>query len=320
MSKSFYYFNPSTLSFEKAEFTFKDLAKRVLWLLGTALSFALVFVWISFYVIDSPKEKVLQKENNELKERLKQINQKLDVMEIVLHDIQDRDDNVYRSIFEAEPVPIELRNPFFNKNTKYDHISEHESEKLLKVIAEKTDQLVVQMALQMRSLDTVSSLVTRKSEMLNAIPAIRPIKNMYQVTSGFGRRYHPILKTIRPHTGIDITAPKGTPVYATADGIVSSEQGGSGYGVTVVLNHGFSYQTLYAHLSKKLVKTGQRIKRGQLIGYVGNTGLSMGSHLHYEVLKGGVPVNPVHYFFSDITPQEYDAILESSKKINQALS
>ncbi len=320
MSKSFYYFNPSTLSFEKAEFTFKDLAKRVLWLLGTALSFALVFVWISFYVIDSPKEKVLQKENNELKERLKQINQKLDVMEIVLHDIQDRDDNVYRSIFEAEPVPIELRNPFFNKNTKYDHISEHESEKLLKVIAEKTDQLVVQMALQMRSLDTVSSLVKRKSEMLNAIPAIRPIKNMYQVTSGFGRRYHPILKTIRPHTGIDITAPKGTPVYATADGIVSSEQGGSGYGVTVVLNHGFSYQTLYAHLSKKLVKTGQRIKRGQLIGYVGNTGLSMGSHLHYEVLKGGVPVNPVHYFFSDITPQEYDAILESSKKINQALS
>jgi murein DD-endopeptidase MepM/ murein hydrolase activator NlpD len=320
MSKSFYYFNPSTLSFEKAEFTFKDLAKRVLWLLGTALSFALVFVWISFYVIDSPKEKVLQKENNELKERLKQINHKLDVMEIVLHDIQDRDDNVYRSIFEAEPIPIELRNPFFNKNTKYDHISEYESDKLLRIIAEKTDQLIVQMALEMKSLDTISSLVTRKSEMLNAIPAIRPIKNMYQVTSGFGRRYHPILKTIRPHTGIDITAPRGTPVYATADGTVSSEQGGSGYGITVVLNHGYSYQTLYAHLSKRLVKTGQRIKRGQLIGYVGNTGLSMGSHLHYEVLKGGTPVNPVHYFFSDITPQEYDVILESSKKINQALS
>lgn len=320
MAKSFYYFNPTTLSFEKAEFSFKDLVKRALWLLATALSFALVFIWISFYVIDSPKERVLQKENNELKERLKQINQKLNVMEIVLNDIQDRDDNVYRSIFEAEPVPIELRNPFFNKSTKYDHISEYESVKLLNIIADKTDQLIVQMALERRSLDTVASLVKRKSELLNAIPAIRPIKNMYQVTSGFGRRYHPILKTIRPHTGIDITAPKGTPVYATADGVVSSDQGGSGYGVTVVLNHGFSYQTLYAHLSKKLVKTGQRVKRGQLIGYVGNTGLSMGSHLHYEVLKGGVPVNPVHYFFSDITPQEYDAILESSKKINQALS
>ena len=320
MAKSFYFFNPTTLSFEKAEFSFKDLAKRVLWLVGTALSFALVFVWISFYVIDSPKEKVLQKENNELKEHLKQINQKLSVMEIVLNDIQDRDDNIYRSIFEAEPVPIELRNPFFNKNTKYDHISAYESVKLLSIIDEKTDQLVVQMALEKRSLDTVTSLVTRKSEMLYAIPAIRPIKNMYQVTSGFGRRYHPILKTLRAHTGIDITAPKGTPVFATADGVVSNDQGGSGYGITVVLNHGYSYQTLYAHLSKKVVKTGQRIKRGQLLGYVGNTGLSMGSHLHYEVLKGGTPVNPVHYFFSDITPQEYDAILESSKKINQALS
>ncbi|HPE40264.1 MAG TPA: M23 family metallopeptidase [Bacteroidales bacterium] len=320
MSKSFYYFNPTTLSFEKAEFSFKDLIKRALWLIATALSFALLFIWLSFYVIDSPKERKLQKENNELKQKLKQINQQLDVMQIVMNDIQDRDDNVYRSIFEAEPIPIEKRNPFFNKDTKYDHIAEHETVKLLNIISEKTDQLVYQMALERRSLDTVATLVTKKSDLLNAIPAIRPIKNMYHVTSGFGRRYHPILKRIRMHTGIDITAPKGTPVYATADGIISSDQGGSGYGITVVINHGFSYQSLYAHLSKKIVKTGQRVKRGQLIGYVGNTGLSMGSHLHYEVIKGGVPVNPVHYFFSDITPQEYDAILESSKKINQALS
>lgn len=320
MAKSFYYFNPTTLSFEKAELSVKDLLKRALWLIATALSFALLFVWLSFYVIDSPKERKLQKENNELKKKLEKINQQLDVMQIVMNDIQDRDDNIYRSIFEAEPIPIEKRNPFFNKGTKYDHIAEHETVKLLNIISDKTDQLIFLMALERKSLDTVASLVTRKSELLNAIPAIRPIKNMYHVTSGFGRRYHPILKTIRMHTGIDITAPKGTPVYATADGVVSSDQGGSGYGVTVVINHGYSYQSLYAHLSKKVVKTGQRIKRGQLIGYVGNTGLSMGSHLHYEVLKGGTPVNPVHYFFSDITPQEYDAILESSKKINQALS
>ncbi|MBP1673783.1 MAG: family metallopeptidase [Bacteroidetes bacterium] len=320
MSKSFYYFNPTTLSFEKAEFTFKDMAKRILWLVATALSFALIFVWISFYVIDSPKEKRLQKENNELKQKLKQVNQQLDVMQIVLNDLQDRDDNIYRSIFEVEPIPIEKRNPFFNKDTKYDQIAEHETDQLLKIISDKTNQMIVQLSLERKSLDTVASLVNRKSEMLNSIPAIRPIKNMYQVTSGFGRRYHPILKTIRMHTGIDITAPKGTPVYATADGIVSADQGGSGYGITIVVNHGFSYQTLYAHLSKRIVKTGQRIKRGQLIGYVGNTGLSMGAHLHYEVLKGGNPVNPVHYFFSDITPQEYDAILESSKKMNQSLS
>jgi murein DD-endopeptidase MepM/ murein hydrolase activator NlpD len=320
MAKSFYYFNPSTLSFEKAEFSVKDIAKRALWLVATAFSFALVFVWISFYVIDSPKEKRLQKENNELKEKIKQINQQLDVMEIVLNDIQDRDDNIYRSIFEVEPIPIENRNPFFNKDTKYDKIAEHETTKLLNIISDKTNQMIVQLSIEKRSMDTVASLVNRKSDMLNSIPAIRPIKNMYQVTSGFGRRYHPILKTIRMHTGIDITAPKGTPIYATADGVVSSDEGGSGYGITVVINHGYSYQTLYAHMSKKIVKPGQKIKRGQLIGYVGNTGLSMGAHLHYEVIKGGNPVNPVHYFFSDITPQEYDAILESSKKMNQSLS
>lgn len=156
--------------------------------------------------------------------------------------------------------------------------------------------------------------------MLAAIPAIRPIKNMKRISSGFGYRYHPILKILRPHTGIDIAAPKGTPIYATADGVVSRESPGSGYGITVVLNHGYSYKTLYAHLSKKAVRPGKRVKRGDIIGYVGSTGLSFGPHLHYEVIKGGVRVNPVHYFFNDITPEEYDMILESSKVVNQALS
>lgn len=320
MAKTFYYFNPSTLSFEKAEFKFKDFIKRTLWLIATALAFALVFVWISFYVIDSPKERMLQRENNELKQQLKQTAKKINMLEIVLQDIQDRDDQVYRSIFEAEPVPIELRNPVLSRNRKYEYIAEEETIELLNIISEKVDLLTLQVALEKKSLDTVMSMVKNKSDMLQAIPAIRPIKNMYNVTSGFGRRFHPILKILRMHTGIDIAAPRGTPVYATADGVVSREAAGSGYGITVILNHGYSYKTVYAHLSKRAVRPGQKVKRGEIIGYVGNTGLSMGSHLHYEVLKGGVPVNPVHYFFSDITPQEYEAILESSKKINQALS
>jgi murein DD-endopeptidase MepM/ murein hydrolase activator NlpD len=156
--------------------------------------------------------------------------------------------------------------------------------------------------------------------MLASIPAIRPIKNMYNVTSGFGMRFHPILKTLRMHAGVDITAPKGTPVYATADGVVTSKQAQAGYGTSLIINHGYSYETLYAHLSKKVVKAGQKVKRGELIGYVGNTGLSVGSHLHYEVWRNGVPVNPVYFFISDITPQEYNTILESSKIMNQALS
>jgi Membrane proteins related to metalloendopeptidases len=157
--------------------------------------------------------------------------------------------------------------------------------------------------------------------MLTAIPAIRPLKNMRAITSGFGARYHPILKTMRVlYVAWIVAAPKGTPIYATADGVVSREKGGSGYGIVVIINHGYSYKTVYAHMSKKVVKPGQRVKRGEIIGYVGNTGLSFGSHLHYEVIKNGVRVNPVHYFFDDITPEEYNAILESSKIVNQALS
>jgi murein DD-endopeptidase MepM/ murein hydrolase activator NlpD len=188
------------------------------------------------------------------------------------------------------------------------------------MIETKTEKLILQLAVEKKSIDTLLKMANTKNEMLLAIPAIRPIKNMYDITSGFGMRYHPILKTLRPHSGIDITAPKGTPVYATADGVISYEEPQGGYGTAIIINHGYSYQTLYAHLSKKAVKGGQKIKRGELIGYVGNSGLSLGSHLHYEVIKNGTPVNPVHFFFYDITPQEYDAILESSKKVNQALS
>jgi murein DD-endopeptidase MepM/ murein hydrolase activator NlpD len=184
----------------------------------------------------------------------------------------------------------------------------------------KTNLLLLKLNEERKSLDTLSQLAENKSDMLSAIPAIRPIKNMYNVTSGFGMRYHPILKIWRPHTGVDITAPRGTPVYATADGVVSRNQVAHGYGTNVVIDHGYSYQTLYAHLSRKVVKPGQKVKRGELIGYVGTTGLSMGPHLHYEVWKNGNPVNPVQFFTSDITLEEYNAILESSKKVNQALS
>jgi murein DD-endopeptidase MepM/ murein hydrolase activator NlpD len=192
--------------------------------------------------------------------------------------------------------------------------------KQLKNINVKTNKLLIKLNEERKSLDTVLLLAERKSDMIASIPAIRPIKNMYNVTSGFGMRIHPILKTKQPHRGVDITAPKGTPVYATADGVVSRKQTYSGYGLCIVIEHGYTYETLYAHLSKKVAKPGQKVKRGELIGYVGSTGLSVGSHLHYEVLKNGKQVNPVNYFWSDITPEEYNAILESSKIVNQALS
>lgn len=315
-----YYFNPKTLSFEKGKVPFREILKRLLWFIATAISFAVLVLWIAFYLFDSPKEKMLMRENIELKQSLELINERLEVMDVVLEDVRQRDDEVYRVILETEPVPIEERNYSFSHSSKYTNLAVGEASELLQKTDERLDALTLKLAVQSASLDTVEQLASMKTEMLTSIPAIRPLKNMYKITSGFGRRFHPILKTLRPHTGIDITAPRGTPVYATGDGVVSKQTGGSGYGVTVIIDHGYSYKTLYAHLSKKIVKPGQKVKRGQIIGYVGSTGLSLGTHLHYEVIKNGVYVNPVHYFFSDITPEEYEEILRSSKEVNQALS
>lgn len=319
MAKTFYHFNTNTLSFEKVKLSVKDIIKRVLWLFASALTFAVIFIWIAFYLIDSPKEKMLQQENEQLREQLKAMDKRMDVMSEAMTDIENRDDNIYRVIFETDPMPVEERYPKLYQQSQA-NLGNKDALALLDEVSDKANQLIVRLSAQSRSFDTIADIAQRKSEMLTAIPAIRPLKNMRAITSGFGARYHPILKTMRVHTGVDMAAPKGTPIYATADGVVSREKGGSGYGIVVIINHGYSYKTVYAHMSKKVVKPGQRVKRGEIIGYVGNTGLSFGSHLHYEVIKNGVRVNPVHYFFDDITPEEYNAILESSKIVNQALS
>ena len=320
MPKSFYHFNPKTLTYEKVKLSFKQVLKRVGWVFASGFAMALIFVWIAFYFVDSPKVKILERENNELKGEVEYLTSRMEVMSDVLLDIEDRDDNVYRTIFEADPVPATERYPQILDDRRFDSLSRSEAYVLLKDANKRADKLTVRLAAQTKSLNELEKIVNNKAEMLSSIPAIRPLKNMYSITSGFGRRYHPVLKQLRAHTGVDITAPKGTPVYATADGTVSSENPGSGYGIAVVINHGYSYQTLYAHLSKKAVRAGQKVKRGQVIGYVGATGLASGSHLHYEVIKNGQRVNPVYYFNVDITPEEYNKLLESPKRINQALA
>lgn len=320
MPKSFYHFNPETLSYEKVKLGFKHVFKRVIWVFASGFALALIFVWIAFYFVDSPKVKILERENNELKSEVEYLTSRLDLMSDVLLDIEDRDDNVYRTILEADPVPASERYPLILDDSRFDSISRTEAYSLLKEANKKADKLTVRLAAQAKSFAELEKISGSKTDMLNRIPAIRPLKNMYAITSGFGRRYHPILKRLRAHTGVDIAAPKGTPIYATADGTVTSESPGGGYGLTIVINHGFSYKTLYAHLSKKAVKPGQKVKRGQVIGYVGSTGMSTGSHLHYEVIKNGQRVNPVYYFNAEITPEEYNQILKSSKKVNQSLS
>jgi len=320
MPKRHLFFNPKTLAFEKVKLSLKDILKRGLWFLATAFSFAILIIWLSFYFIDSPHEKMLARENNELKSEIERLDRKLNLMNSALQELQAKDAKVYRAIFEINPNVTMKQYDMLYDATAIGPRTHDEAVLLLQNIKNKTDNLIVRMALESHSLDTLAQLADRKADMLASVPAIRPIKNMKQITSGFGYRYHPILKTLRKHTGVDIAAERGTPVYATADGVVEEEEGTSGYGIVVVINHGYSYKTLYAHLSKKVVKVGKRVKRGELIGYVGNTGLSVGPHLHYEVIKNGEKVNPIHYFFNDITPAEYDAILKSSKEVNQALS
>ena len=206
MSKSFYHFNPKTLSYEKVKLSFKHLFKRIIWVFASGVAFALVFVMIAFYFIDTPKVKILEKENNELRDEVDYLSSRIDLMSEVLADIEDRDDNIYRNVFEVDPVPIEKRYPLLVEDTRYDSLSRSEAYKVLKTANKKADQLMVRLAVQTRSLDTLEKVAGSKSEMLAAIPAIRPLKNMYTITSGFGKRYHPILKTLRNHTGIDITA------------------------------------------------------------------------------------------------------------------
>ena len=188
MTKSFYHFNPKTLTYEKVKLSFKHLFKRIAWVFASGVAFALVFVWIGFYFIDSPKVKVLEKENNELKDELEYLDHRLDVMSEALADIEDRDDNIYRNVFEADPVPSSERYPLLVEDTRYDSLSRSEANTLMRAANKKADQLTVRLAVQTRSLDTLEKIASSKAEMLAAIPAIRPLKNMYTITSGFGKR------------------------------------------------------------------------------------------------------------------------------------
>ena len=217
MAKTFYHFNTKTLSFEKVKLSVKDIVKRVLWIFASALTFAAIFIWIAFYLIDSPKEKMLQQENEKLKAQIKSLDKRLDVMSDALADIENRDDNIYRVIFETNPMPVEQRYPLLYESSSAS-TGNSDAFTLLQKVSDKADKLIVQMSAQSRSFDTVAGVAQRKSEMLTSIPAIRPMKNVHSITSGFGRRYHPILKTMRMHTGVDIAAPKGTPVCAMPKG------------------------------------------------------------------------------------------------------
>tara|TARA_B110000116_G_scaffold175891_1_gene152161 strand:- start:4053 stop:4889 length:837 start_codon:yes stop_codon:yes gene_type:complete len=274
-----------------------------------------------FQFFDSPKEKRLKDEIYNLTSQYYVINNNMKQIEVVLDDIQQRDDNIYRTIFEADPIPNSIRKQGFGGVNRYKKFEGYSNSKIIINTTRKIDQLTKQLYLQSKSFDEIINLAKNKSEMLASIPAIQPVsnKNLSRMASGYGYRIHPIYKTRKLHTGMDFSAKTGTEIYATGDGVISKiRRSKRGYGNHVKINHGFGYETLYAHMSKYIVKRGQKVKRGEVIGYVGNTGTSVAPHLHYEVHKDKRRINPVNFYYNDLNPEEYEKMIEISSQSNQS--
>jgi murein DD-endopeptidase MepM/ murein hydrolase activator NlpD len=322
MGKIKYQFNTKSLAVEPVRESLWDKTKKFLRIVLAGMVFSVLVLSIGYTFFDSPKEKMLLREIEQYKLNFDIANDKIDILASVLEDIQNRDDQIYRVIFEAEPIPRVIREAAFGGVDRYEQFEGFDNSQIIAATMKRIDQLSRQLYVQSISYDEVFNLARDKSEMLASIPAIVPIEQgTKRLVSGFGPRIHPIYKTLRMHTGVDFTAPTGTPVYAPGNGrVVEAERNRHGYGLMVVIDHGYGYETLYAHLSKFNVKVGQEVKRGEIIGFVGNTGVSTAPHLHYEVIKSGKKVNPINYFFNDLTPEEFEYIIEVASRINQSLS
>lgn len=322
MAKVKYKYNPRTLSFEKAKFSLKE--KWMVFLRYAAFTLTVAVLSILAYgsFFRSPREIILERENEILEREFSTIFGELDTLKTVANDLQRQDDDVYRAIFGASRFPEHLRNAGTGGSEPYNNLKGYRFTEDLMRAKKQIALLQRQLVAQSKSMEEIFELAKSKTEMLLSIPAIQPVsnRNLKQLASGYGWRIHPIYKVMKMHTGMDFTAKEGTDVYATGDGVVIAvEKLFTGYGHHVIVKHGYGYETLYAHLSKMNVRTGQKVKRGEVIGWVGNTGTSVGSHLHYEVIKDGEKVNPAHYYFNDLTPQEYAQLLEQASIANQSL-
>ncbi|MDR0368190.1 MAG: M23 family metallopeptidase [Bacteroidales bacterium] len=313
-----YKFNHKSLSFERAKATPLQVFKQILSYVAAAIAFAVVTLILYTFFFESPKEKQLKRELHDYHETISLIEKRMDLLTTVLQDLEEKDNNLYRAILDATPPNKDIQ--LGDLQSYYALLSSQNHSEALNRLQLKTNVLTQRTQHQLLSYEHLWELAKEKDTIQASIPAISPVKNP-TIVSGFGMRFHPIYKILRPHTGVDLIGKKGTPIYATADGtVISNPNSYSGYGITVILDHGRGYQTLYAHLSKKNVKDGQRVKRGDVIGFMGTTGLSVGVHLHYEVIKNGKKVNPVHYFFGNLTPEEYNRILQQASEANQSLS
>ena len=321
MGKVKYYYDTKALAYKKIERSKTQVFKYVLLFLVSSNLLALSILALFFTFFDSPKEKELLREILHLEAQYKLLDKQISNSFVVLNEIQDRDDNIYRVIFEADPIDSSIRKAGYGGVNRYKKYEGFSHSNLIIDLNKKVDQLSKAIYVQSKSFDEVLEMVGQKDEMLSHIPAIQPVSNkdLKRMASGFGYRIHPIYKTRKMHWGMDFSAPKGTPVYATGNGnIIKAKRSKRGYGNQVRINHGYGYETFYAHLNKFTVKQNQKVFRGDLIGYIGNSGTSTAPHLHYEVLKDKQRVNPINYYFNDLTAKEFDIMLELSSQENQS--
>ena len=321
MPSTKYKFNPESLSFDKIRLGIRALLLRFLAYFTGSVIIALVYWAIFASFFDSPKEKALKREVEQMTIQYDLIHREMANVESVLEDLQKTDDNLYRTIFEAEPVPAEEREGGIGGVNRYEALEGYNNSNLVIETANRLDKIRKKVYIQSKSFDDLIKLSRNKEEMLRSVPAIIPISNkdLTRTASGFGWRIHPYYKISKFHYGMDFTSPFGTDVYATGNGIIvgvlSSQRG---LGKHIIIDHGFGYKSIYAHLSNFNVRVGQKVQRGDIIGFVGSTGMSVANHLHYEIKLNGVNVDPVNYYFEDLTAAEYEKMIEIASKTGQS--
>ena len=324
MTKVKYYYDPDTLSYRKIEpKKSKKYRNILLFMLASALfGFLGLVLLLNTNLFNTPRELALQREVNNYELRYELLNRKMDQIEQVLANIEDRDNNIYRIYFEANPIPEEQRRAGFGGVNRYKDLEGFNNSEMIIATTKRMEIIQKQMVIQSRSLDEITKLAAEKEKLLAAIPAIQPIRNqdMTRMASGYGWRSDPFTKARKMHWGMDFTAPRGTPVFASGDGVVSrADNNASGYGKHIRVEHGYGYMSLYGHLSKYNVKPGQHVKRGDLIGFVGSTGRSEAPHLHYEVWKDQEKINPINFYYGSLTAEEFENMLKIANQENQSL-
>ena len=316
-----YYFNEKTLTFSAQKKSFGQKFKSAMTYLFSCAILAVIFAFIILHFFESPNEKKQARKIKELDFYYEMMNKEIDEMYSILNQLQERDDNIYRAIFEAEPIPSTIRDAGFGGAYRYDDLKGLVTADLVIDTRTKLDVLTKKLYVQSNSFDDIVDLVKNKEKMLMSIPSIMPVanKDLKRVASGWGWRIHPIDKVRKFHYGMDFTAAAGTEVHATGNGRIESVRYSSTYGNLIIIDHGYNHKSLYAHLSGFNVKQGQKVTRGQIIGFVGNTGRSQGAHLHYEVIKNGVKVDPKYFYFNDLTPEQYEDMIAISAEFGQSL-